>query len=59
MTCVHCKARVEKGLSNLEGVTSVIVDLDKKIALVEGEVGEEVIEKKVNELGYDYIGTLS
>jgi hypothetical protein len=59
MTCVHCKARVEKGLSELEGVTSVIVDLDKKIALVEGEVGEEVIEKKVNELGYDYIGTLS
>jgi hypothetical protein len=58
MTCVHCKARVEQGLNELEGVISVRVDIDKKIAQVEGTVQDAAIAKKVTDLGYDYIGTL-
>jgi hypothetical protein len=56
MSCVHCKNRIETGLSELEGVTRVVVDLDKKVARVEGTVADEVVEKKVNELGYDFAG---
>jgi hypothetical protein len=57
MSCVHCKARVEKGLAELEGVSSVVVDLDKKVAFVEGNAGEDAIKKRVNELGYEYVGS--
>jgi hypothetical protein len=56
MMCVHCKGRVEKGLSSVEGVTSVTVDLDKKVAIVAGSQTDEAIESKVMELGYEYVG---
>jgi hypothetical protein len=56
MMCVHCKARVEKELATIAGVTSVKVDLDKKLAIVEGDHSEQAIADKVNALGYEYIG---
>jgi hypothetical protein len=56
MMCVHCKARVEKELATVAGVTSVVVDLDKKIAIVEGNHSESDIAAKVNAIGYEYIG---
>jgi Cu+-exporting ATPase len=56
MMCVHCKGRVEKGLSSVEGVTSVTVDLDKKVAIVAGSQTDEAVESKVMELGYEYVG---
>jgi copper chaperone CopZ len=56
MMCVHCKARVEKELATVAGVTSVKVDLDKKLAIVEGDHSEQAIADKVNALGYEYIG---
>lgn len=57
MTCVHCKSRVEKGLADVAGVTSVTVDLNKKIAIVEGSATDEAIKAKVSDLGYEYVGT--
>jgi copper chaperone CopZ len=56
MMCVHCKARVEKELATVAGVTSVVVDLDKKIAIIEGDHSESDIAAKVNAIGYEYIG---
>ncbi len=56
MMCVHCKARVEKELAAVAGVTSVVVDLDKKVAIVHGNHSEQDIADKVNALGYEYIG---
>src|SRR5665213_134433 len=35
MTCGGCRARVEKALSNTEGVSSVAVDLKKAEAVIE------------------------
>jgi hypothetical protein len=55
MMCAHCKSRVEKELSNVAGVTSVTVDLDRKVAIVEGEHSEKEIEDKVNALGYEFV----
>jgi hypothetical protein len=57
MMCVHCKARVEKELATVAGVTSVKVDLDKKLAIVEGDHSEHDIADTVNALGYEYVGT--
>jgi copper chaperone CopZ len=54
--CVHCKARVEKELATLPGVSSVKVDLEKKLAYVEGNPSDIDIADKVNALGYEYIG---
>ena len=42
MSCSHCQARVEKGLSELDGVTSVRVDLPTGTATVVGDVTEAV-----------------
>jgi copper chaperone CopZ len=56
MMCVHCKARVKEGLAQVEGVTSVSVDLSKKIATVEGAPSDDAIKAKVLSLGYTYVG---
>jgi len=54
MMCVHCQANVEKGLASLPGVEKVTVDLAKGTALVEGNVTDQAVIDKINELGYQY-----
>ncbi|MBR4829390.1 MAG: permease [Muribaculaceae bacterium] len=54
MMCVHCQANVEKGLASLPGVEKVTVDLAKGTALVEGNVTDQAVIEKINELGYQY-----
>lgn len=54
MTCNHCKATVEKALANLDGVTSVQVDLSGGVAYVEGSPGDEVVRQTVESLGFEY-----
>lgn len=56
MTCNHCKATVEKNLSKVEGITSVVVDLEKSIAYVEGSPNDAEVQKTIDELGYEYKG---
>lgn len=58
MSCPHCKNRVETGLAKLPGVTSVNVDLNRGIAIVEGTASESDIAEKVNAIGYTYAGKL-
>lgn len=58
MMCGHCKARVEKVLGELEGVTEVIVDLEKKEAQITAEVApaDDVLKKCVEDAGYEVLG---
>ena len=56
MMCVHCKGRVEKELMTVEGVSGVKVDLDKKVAIVEGNPSDSDIKAKVEALGYEFVG---
>ena len=58
MMCVHCQANVEKGLATLPGVTKVTVDLAKGTALVEGDVSDQAVIDKIQELGYQYEGVI-
>ncbi|UUV99694.1 heavy-metal-associated domain-containing protein [Vagococcus luciliae] len=55
MSCGHCKARVEKGLSELDGVNDVDVSLENKEADVvydESKIAIKDIADKIEDLGY-------
>jgi uncharacterized membrane protein YraQ (UPF0718 family) len=54
MSCNHCKARVEKALAALDGVTAVQVDLSGGIVYVEGSPDDEIVRQTVEDLGYEY-----
>ncbi|WRY54008.1 cation transporter [Clostridium intestinale] len=55
MSCGHCKARVEKALSELDGITSAVVDLEAKTATIEGETSDEILREAIDDAGYDVI----
>lgn len=55
MSCGHCVKHVKEALSELEGVSSVDVDLASKSAVLEGEVSEEKIKFAVEDAGYEVI----
>ncbi|UOQ86440.1 copper chaperone CopZ [Gracilibacillus salinarum] len=56
MTCGHCKASVEGALTELKGITTAEVDLDKgtvDVSFDEKEVSVEAMEDAIEEQGYD------
>lgn len=56
MMCNHCKANVEKALSNIKGVVAVRVDLAKGRAYIDGEeFSSQEIIGTIRKLGYEYI----
>lgn len=60
MTCNHCKATVENNISAMEGVEEVNVDLQTGEVQIGGNgVNIEKVAKRVQELGYQYKGTIS
>ena len=56
MTCNHCKANVENGLTELEGIDSVTADIVSKKVNISGHASLESIQKKVESLGYVFKG---
>lgn len=56
MTCGHCKARVEKALNAIDGVTAQ-VDLTNKTATVTltQSVKDQILKEVVEEAGYEVI----
>ena len=56
MSCGHCVKAVEEALKELDGVKSVVVDLEGKKAVVEGEnLDDNKIKEAIDEAGYDII----
>lgn len=58
MSCGHCVAKVEKALTDLEGVETAKVNLDEKLAEIEyddSKVGLEVLKIAVAEVGYTVV----
>ena len=59
MTCDHCKATVEKGLSEIQGVSEVLADRENKQVRIQAEsVSDEQIRETIERLGYSYGGKL-
>ena len=52
MSCAACSARVEKAVSNVEGVTSCSVSLLTHSMGVEGTASEQAVIKAVEDAGY-------
>ena len=57
MMCKHCQKRVEDALTKVEGVTEVVIDLEKKTATVKtlDNVTVDVLTKAVVDAGYEVI----
>ena len=55
MMCAHCSSRVEKALSEVDGVSAAHVDLESKTATVTltANVADEVLSKAVADAGYE------
>lgn len=57
MSCNHCVNHVKEALSELNGVTSVDVNLEAKSAVLESgsEVKDEDIKFAVDDVGYEVV----
>lgn len=58
MSCEHCKARVEKALSELDGVSNVEVSLEDATATVQfdtSKVSLDQLADAVSEAGYEVV----
>jgi copper chaperone len=56
MSCEHCVAAVTKTLTELNGVSGVLVDLSRKTAEVEFDpekITEHKIKDEIEDIGYD------
>lgn len=55
MSCMHCVGRVDKTLNSIEGVTSVKVDLENKLATIElnTEIADTVFKTAIADQGYE------
>ena len=55
MSCGHCVNHVKEALGELNGVTSVDVDLDTKTAIIEVsvDVNDEDIKFAIDDAGYE------
>jgi len=58
MMCAHCTGRVQKALEEIEGVESVVMNLEQKSAEVtlNGQVSDDALKAAVTEAGYDVVG---
>ncbi|ERI89568.1 copper chaperone CopZ [Clostridiales bacterium oral taxon 876 str. F0540] len=58
MSCGHCVNHVKEALSELNGVTSVDVNLASKTAILEAtvEVSDADIKAAIDDAGYDVAG---
>lgn len=57
MSCKHCVNRVEKALSEVEGISSISIDLENgKVEFIcEKDISEEAIKELIEDAGYDVI----
>jgi copper chaperone len=59
MSCNHCVMHVKNALAEIQGVTSVQVDLAKKSAVVEGAALDDAAMKAaVAEAGYEVVAVV-
>lgn len=56
MSCQHCVMNVKKGLSSLDGVEELVVNLQTNSARVKGRIDQKSLEKTIADLGYKLKG---
>lgn len=54
MTCGHCEAAIQKEVSIVAGVLSVVIDLEAKLVTVTGSaVDRRAVVAAIDEAGFD------
>ena len=53
VSCGHCKAAIEGEVGALDGVDSVVVDIDAKQVTVVGSAEDDAIRAAIVEAGYE------
>ena len=53
ISCGHCKAAIEAEVGGLDGVESVVVDIDAKQVAVVGSASDDAIRAAIVEAGYE------
>ena len=56
ISCDHCKQSIEGAVSKLEGVESVIVDIDARSVRVDGPVPDDKVRSAITDAGYEVAG---
>lgn len=58
MSCGHCVKHVEEALKEIDGITSVVVSLEDKNAIIEGssDVEEGKLKEALDDAGYELVG---
>ncbi len=59
ISCDHCKQSIEGAVSKLEGVESVVVDIDARSVQVDGPVPDEKVKAAIQDAGFEVAGTTS
>jgi copper chaperone len=52
MHCPKCVASVTKALSEVPGLTNVVVDLEKGLATFDGEAAPDAIKEAIDKIGF-------
>jgi uncharacterized membrane protein YraQ (UPF0718 family)/copper chaperone CopZ len=55
MTCNHCASHVKSAISEVDGVDSVQINLEKELAIVEGSFDASLLKKAVKKAGYKVV----
>lgn len=53
ISCDHCKTTIEKEVGELDGVSSVVVNVDKQLVTVDGPVSDEAVRVAIEAAGYE------
>ena len=53
ISCGHCKSAIEAEVGALDGVESVVVDIDTKQVAVVGSASDDAIRAAIVEAGYE------
>jgi copper chaperone len=53
ISCGHCKAAIEGEVGQVEGVETVVVDVDARTVTVSGSAADDRIRAAIDDAGYD------
>jgi copper chaperone len=53
ISCGHCKQAIESEVGQVDGVDSVVVDVDQRTVTVDGSAGDAAIVGAIQEAGYE------
>ena len=59
MHCAHCAAVVKQALMEIDGITSIEVDIDRQTARFDGHADEALLREAIDDAGFDFAGVIT